>query len=98
MQDYLQSAQGPCLGYPTALANGWQIATGIIEGAARFLIKDRMDITGARWTVPGAEAVLRLRAVIANNDFVDYWHWHWRQQQELCRNHLGHYQQLDHAA
>jgi hypothetical protein len=46
----------PYLGYATALANGWQIATGIIEGAARFLIKDRMDTTGARWTTPGAEA------------------------------------------
>jgi hypothetical protein len=88
--------KAPYLNYATALANGWQIATGIIEGAARFLIKDRMDITGARWTVPGAEAVLRLRAVIANGDFNEYWQWH--QQQELCRNHLDHYQQLDLAA
>jgi hypothetical protein len=88
--------KAPYLAYPTALANGWQIATGIIEGAARFLIKDRMDITGARWTISGAEAVLRLRAVIANGDFDDYWHWH--QQQELRRNHLDHYQQLDLAA
>jgi hypothetical protein len=84
------------LDYATALANGWQIATGIIEGAARFLIKDRMDITGARWTTQGAEAVLRLRAVIANGDFDDYWQWH--QQQEQRRNHLDHYQQLDLAA
>jgi hypothetical protein len=82
--------KAPYLDYATALANGWQIATGIIEGAARFLIKDRMDITGARWTTPGAEAVLRLRAVIANADFDEYWHWH--QQQELRRNHLAHYQ------
>jgi hypothetical protein len=88
--------KAPYLTYPTALANGWQIATGIIEGAARFLIKDRMDITGARWTVAGAEAVLRLRAVIANGDFDDYWRWH--QQQELRRNHLDHYQHLDLAA
>ena len=46
-------------------------------------------------SVPGAEAVLRLRAVIANGDFDDYWPW---QQQELRRNHLDHYQQLDLAA
>ncbi|HXZ76080.1 MAG TPA: ISKra4 family transposase [Streptosporangiaceae bacterium] len=88
--------KAPYLDYATALANGWQIATGIIEGAARFLIKDRMDITGARWTVPGAEAVLRLRAVIANGDLDAYWHWH--QQQELRRNHLDRYQELDLAA
>jgi hypothetical protein len=88
--------KAPHLDYATALAQGWQIATGIIEGAARFLIKDRMDITGARWTTPGAEAVLRLRAVIANGDFETYWRWH--QQQELRRNHLDHYQALDLAA
>jgi hypothetical protein len=88
--------KAPYLDYATALANGWQIATGIIEGAARFLIKDRMDITGARWTTQGAQAVLRLRAVIANGDFNAYWQWH--QQQELRRNHLDHYQQLDLAA
>ena len=88
--------KAPYLDYATALANGWQIATGIIEGAARFLIKDRMDITGARWSTPGAEAVLRLRAVIANGDFDEYWQCH--QQQELRRNHLDRYQELDLAA
>ena len=39
------------------------------------------DITGARWSTPGAQAILRLRAVIANGDFAEYWQWH--QQQEL---------------
>ena len=42
----------PYLDYPTALSRGWPIATGIIEGACRHLIKDRMDITGARWDSP----------------------------------------------
>ena len=42
-------AKKPHLDYPTALANGWPIATGVIEGARRRLVKDRMDITGARW-------------------------------------------------
>jgi hypothetical protein len=88
--------KAPHLDYATALANGWQIATGIIEGAARFLIKDRMDITGARWSTPGAEAVLQLRTVISNGDFDEYWEWH--QQQELRRNHLDRYQELDLAA
>lgn len=49
-------------GHPTALHQGWPIATGIIEGACRHLVKDRMDITGARWGLPGAEAVHKLRA------------------------------------
>ena len=55
--------KAPYLDYPTALNHGWPIATGIIEGACRHLIKDRMDITGARWGLAGAEAILKLRAI-----------------------------------
>jgi hypothetical protein len=90
------TAKRPYLDYATALQKGWPIATGVIEGACRYLIKDRMDITGARWSLPGAEAILKLRALIANGDFDTYWTWH--QQQELTRNHLTRYQELDLAA
>jgi hypothetical protein len=68
--------KAPYLDYPTALASGWPIATGVIEGTCRYLVADRMDITGARWSVEGAEAILKLRAVRANNDFDEYWHFH----------------------
>ncbi|MDQ6615387.1 MAG: ISKra4 family transposase [Actinomycetota bacterium] len=64
------------LDYPTALAAGWPIASGVIEGTCRYVVADRMDITGARWSVDGAEAVLKLRAVRANNDFSEYWEFH----------------------
>ncbi len=64
------------LDYPTALAAGWPIATGIIEGACRHIVRDRMDVTGARWGLPGAEAILRLRAVRANGDWPEYWRFH----------------------
>ena len=70
------------LDYATALANGWPIATGIIEGACRHIVKDRMDITGARWGLEGAEAILKLRAVIASGDFEDYWRFHLRREHE----------------
>ena len=60
------------LRYNEALAAGWPIATGVIEGACRHLIGDPLDITGARWGLQGAEAVLTLRAVIANGDYDDY--------------------------
>jgi hypothetical protein len=70
------------LHYATALEKGWPIATGIIEGACRHLIKDRMDITGARWGLEGAEAILKLRAVIANGDFEKYWRFHLRREHE----------------
>jgi hypothetical protein len=77
--DYL-TAKRPYLDYPTALEQGWPIATGVIEGACRHLVKDRMDVTGARWSVQGAEAVLKLRAVRSSNDFDEYFRWHLAQE------------------
>ena len=68
------------LDYPTALHNGWPIATGVIEGACRHLVKDRMDITGARWGLPGAEAILKLRALRSNGDLDAYWRYHLEQE------------------
>ena len=76
------------LDYPTALAAGWPIATGVIEGACRHLIKDRMDLTGARWGLTGAETVLKLRALRTNGDFDNYWHYHLAREQQR----LGHHQ------
>jgi hypothetical protein len=81
---YLE-AKAPHLDYPAALAAGWPIATGVIEGACRHLVKDRMDITGARWGVETAEAILKLRALHANGDFDAYWAWHLDREHE--RNH-----------
>lgn len=66
------------LRYDQALSSGWPIATGVIEGACRHLIGDRLDIAGSRWGVEGAEAILRLRAVIDNGDFEAYWAFHLR--------------------
>jgi hypothetical protein len=53
-------------------------------------VKDRLDITGARWGLSGAEAVLKLRALRSNGDFDTYWTWH--EQQEHARNHQARYQ------
>ncbi len=39
-----------------------------------------MDITGARWGLQGAEAVIKLRAIIASNDFEEYFSFHKNQQ------------------
>jgi hypothetical protein len=77
------------LGYARALADGLPIATGVIEGACRYLVRDRMDKTGARWSLAGAEAVLKLRALRANGDFDDYWRFHL--DAEHRRNHVARY-------
>jgi len=79
-------AKKPYLDYPTALAQGWPIATGVIEGACRHLVKDRMDVTGARWGLDGAEAILKLRTLISNGDFEQYWTWHLAQEQQRIHN------------
>jgi hypothetical protein len=75
--------------YDKFLAAGLPIATGVIEGACRHLIKDRLDITGARWGLAGAEAVLKLRSLHVSHDFEKYWQFH--MAQELQRNHSAHY-------
>jgi len=77
------------LDYPKALTSGWPIATGIIEGACRHLVKDRMDLTGARWGLHGAEAILKLRAIRSNGDFEDYWTYHLAQERQ--RTHQSRY-------
>ena len=84
------TAKKPCLDYATALERGWPIATGVIEGACRHLVKDRMDITGARWGLDGAEAILKLRALTASGDLGQYWPFHLRQEHQ--RIHRSRYQ------
>jgi hypothetical protein len=85
--------KAPYLDYPTALAQGWPIATGIVEGACRHLVKDRFDITGARWGLAGAEAILKLRAIITNGHFQEYWRFHLAQE----RHHVHAARYQDHA-
>ena len=84
--DYLQN-HAEYLRYQDALSDGLPIATGVIEGTCRHLVKDRMDITGARWGLTGAESVLRLRALKQSGDFEEYWSFH--VEQEEIRNHLA---------
>lgn len=77
------------LHYDRALADGLPIATGVIEGACRYLVNDRMGRTGAVWSIEGAEAVLRLRALRASGDFDDYWQFHLPKEHE--RTHRDRY-------
>jgi hypothetical protein len=61
--------------YDEYLAAGYPIGSGVAEGACRHLVKDRMEGTGMRWTVPGAQAMLHLRAVYLNgrwDEFIEH--------------------------
>jgi hypothetical protein len=68
---YLRRNQ-PYMDYAEYLRRGWPIGTGVIEGTCRHLVKDRMELSGMRWTVSGAEALLALRAVNENGDWDDF--------------------------
>jgi len=62
----------PYMDYPTYLAKGWPIASGVIEGACRHFVKDRFELSGMRWTQGGAENLMRLRAAAENGDWDAY--------------------------
>jgi len=77
------------LHYDRALAAGLPLATGVIEGACRHLVADRLDTAGPGWSLRGAEAVLRLRALRSSGDFEEYWAFHLAH--ERARNHEARY-------
>jgi len=65
---YLERNRG-FMKYNEYLAAGYPIGSGVAEGACRHLVKDRMELTGMRWSIPGAQAMLDLRAVYLNGDW-----------------------------
>jgi hypothetical protein len=72
----------PYMNYPAYLSNGYPIASGAIEGACRHFVKDRFELSGMRWLQPGAENLLRLRAVAENEDWDAYYAYR-REQRQL---------------
>jgi hypothetical protein len=58
--------------YDKYLAAGYPIGSGVIEGTCRYLVKDRMERTGMRWEITGAQAMLDLRSVYFNGDWADF--------------------------
>lgn len=68
--------------YDQYLADGWPIASGVIEGACRHLVKDRCELSGMRWSKEGVENLLRLRAVAENDDWAAYRHFFQQQRHQ----------------
>jgi len=80
--EYLANNKGH-MRYDEYLAAGYPIGSGVAEGACRHLVKDRLEQTGMRWTVEGAQAMLHVRALYLNGQwsrFLDY-----RVEQEQTR-------------
>jgi hypothetical protein len=72
--------------YDEYLRAGYPIASGVIEGACRHVIKDRMEQGGMRWRLAGAEAMLHVRSICASSEWDEFNRW--RQVDEAKRIHL----------
>lgn len=68
---YLRGNRGR-MRYDEYLAKGYPIASGVIEGACRHLVKDRMERAGMHWTPEGAQAMLDVRSTYVNGDWEEY--------------------------
>jgi hypothetical protein len=55
--------------YDEYLRKGYPIASGVIEGACRHYVKDRMERSGMRWSKPGAQAMLDVRSEYLNGEW-----------------------------
>jgi hypothetical protein len=75
----------PRMCYDEYLRAGYPIASGVIEGACRHVIKDRMEQGGMRWTLAGAEAMLNVRTIAASDEWVRFGSW--RQSEQANRLH-----------
>jgi hypothetical protein len=77
----------PYMRYDEYLAHGWPMGTGVVEGACRHLVKDRLEQSGMRWTTGGAQGVLDLRAVRLNGHWDMYWQFHRHPQHQRLYGH-----------
>jgi len=75
--------------YDQYLAAGYPIGSGVAEGACRHLVKDRMEQTGMRWTVDGAQALLAVRAIYLNGDWAAFLTHRVQQEQTELYHHLA---------
>ena len=73
--------------YDKYLRKGYPIATGVIEGACRHYVKDRMERSGMRWRRPGAQAMLNVRAVLLSSYWDDFHLWRINRQQQRLHPH-----------
>jgi hypothetical protein len=73
--------------YDEYLAAGYPVGSGVVEGACRHLVKDRLEGTGMRWTVEGAQAMLYLRATYLNEDWTEFLNYRIDREQQRLYGH-----------
>jgi hypothetical protein len=67
--------------YDEYLEKGYPIASGVIEGGVRHLVKDRMERTGMRWHIDGAQAMLNTRSAYINGEWDETFEYYIQEQQ-----------------
>jgi hypothetical protein len=75
--------------YDEYLAAGYPIGSGVVEGACRHLVRDRLERAGMRWHPDGAQAMLNLRATHLNGEWDSFWSYHVEQEDERLYRKLG---------
>jgi hypothetical protein len=75
--------------YDEYLREGYPIASGVIEGACRHIIKDRMEQGGMRWTLEGAKAMLNVRSVLASSESDNFSRWRPAEEAKRVHPHRG---------
>ena len=81
--------------YDEYLAVGYPIASGVIEGACRHVVKDRLERTGMHWTVSGAQAMLKLRCIAINGQWDEFTEYRLRKKSERLYPHKTLYEVED---
>ncbi len=86
--NYLEKNAGR-MRYDEYLRKGYPIASGVIEGACRHYVKDRMERTGMSWVKPGAQAMLELRSTALNGDWDHFFTFRIEQETQRLHPHRG---------
>ena len=73
--------------YGNYLKMGYPIASGVIEGACRNVVVDRMENSGMRWVINGAKSMLALRCIHLNGDWDHFMNFYIQQEQDTLYPH-----------
>ena len=67
---------------------GYPIGTGVVESSCGHTVKTRMEGSGRRWSIEGAESTLLLRSVYTSGDWEPYWEAHMQRERTLMNQRM----------
>jgi hypothetical protein len=74
--------------YDEYLKAGYPIGTGVVESSCGHTVKTRMEGSGRRWSIEGAESTLLLRSVYTSGDWDTYWEAHMQRERTLMNQRM----------